>query len=1148
MYNRIHKLVVAAILSMLVAACGGGGSGGGSPPPPPPPPPPPATTYTVGGTVTGLAGSGLVLQNNNSSNLGISANGAFAFADAVNAGGTYAVSVATQPASPTQSCVVTNGSGTANANIGDVDVTCTTVAAADTDMDGLEDAVEISVYGTSPVLADTDGDGYSDFREVIDLGFDPSVNNFRYNPRIADLPKIRVDIETTPIIGAIFTDTNGTTQNVSTSRSQSQTNSTSTTFGASTTVGVESTTTATAGGSLLQGPSASVSQSVSVSASATVSFDTTNTQENQTAWESMRGQGIEESTSTTGGFVRVGVAISNDGHIPFTLRSLALSSTQASNGRNPFIPLAALEYDGTSAFPASFSGGQAVSNLIFENSELDVGTVRTMLTAARSLQVEPSIFEITDITGQPFAFTEAEVQSRTAKILFDYGPYAVSELYQVATNSIPNNPGQTLDTILTDFLEVPYTEGADGIATVRSLMSSTGGRWVVTQKRNTGTGFDNTYYDPAVQPYSAANVDVRAGDEILFVLLEDADGDGIGYREELIHGTNANSADTDSDGLSDFDEIRDSWTVTAINAIDANRYPADVTSSPSDADYDKDSVNDAMEKANGLDPYNPDTDGDGITDNLDFDNGNQPLISQLPLYLGQRLGVAGAGQYDVTTSGSITAAAPQVVASATIDWETDGIADEAYNTASGGNPSTTVNASNSYAGPGSYTITVDAMDDATPTANLLMETASVVLTEPAEVVAAYGWNSGWRVDLHVRTVADLDQDGFDDVVMISNSNTTSMRGTASGFDTPVQWSVGNWMPSIYGGVETDPRRFVDLDNDGDLDIVGVDASTSIVRYGLNNGTGFDDPVDWITGINWNAARDTAYFADVDNNGYPDFVHAKANGNLTVYTTNGATLSTTENVSAVAWGSGYPDRERYPIEATDIDGDGCSDLVLFGISGILQNRSLCNGQYAGWASINNGFSYNSQWRVDLHKRWVDDVNADGLPDLVGIANAEFIVYINQSTSGNVAFGGAQTWTTFFVANQGWADEKMISATTLWTNIYPRYLADMNNDGFKDIVGYASGGVAVGFNRLGIDGTPEFSDLALLSTDFRASDPNWYEDRSCPFEIFPGINFPGICREHFPRMVGDVDGDGRADFIGFDQSRVILQSAPYVTQFQ
>ena len=256
----------------------------------------------------------------------------------------------------------------------------------DSDGDGLTDIEETQTYKTSPKLADTDGDGYSDYREVIELGFNAGVNNYRYNPLVADLPQLKIGIQTTPIIGAIFEDSNAQTQDISTSRSQSQSTSTSTTFGTSVTVGVEASTEATVSTGLT-GPSAEVSTSLTVSTESTVSFDQTQTTENQTAWESMRAQGVEESTTTSGGYIRIGVVISNEGHIPFTLQHISLSSTKASDGDKPFIPLATLDYDSTQAFqPVSLSENTSTGSLTFENSTLDLGTVRTMLNAARRFQ------------------------------------------------------------------------------------------------------------------------------------------------------------------------------------------------------------------------------------------------------------------------------------------------------------------------------------------------------------------------------------------------------------------------------------------------------------------------------------------------------------------------------------------------------------------------------------------------------------------------------------------------------------------------------------------------------------------------------------------------------------------------------------------
>jgi 6-phosphogluconolactonase (cycloisomerase 2 family) len=84
--------------------------------------PQPTVFFTVAGNVSGLSGSGLVLQNNGTNFTPVAANGSFSFSNTLGAGGPYNVTVLTQPAG--QTCTVTHGSGTANANISNVAVNC----------------------------------------------------------------------------------------------------------------------------------------------------------------------------------------------------------------------------------------------------------------------------------------------------------------------------------------------------------------------------------------------------------------------------------------------------------------------------------------------------------------------------------------------------------------------------------------------------------------------------------------------------------------------------------------------------------------------------------------------------------------------------------------------------------------------------------------------------------------------------------------------------------------------------------------------------------------------------------------------------------------------------------------------------------------
>jgi len=83
--------------------------------------------HRIGGTVTGLAGSGLVLATNLGDVLAVSASGAFAFPTAADEGTAYVVTVSLQPISPWQTCSVSNGTGTiGGGDVSSVLVACTT--------------------------------------------------------------------------------------------------------------------------------------------------------------------------------------------------------------------------------------------------------------------------------------------------------------------------------------------------------------------------------------------------------------------------------------------------------------------------------------------------------------------------------------------------------------------------------------------------------------------------------------------------------------------------------------------------------------------------------------------------------------------------------------------------------------------------------------------------------------------------------------------------------------------------------------------------------------------------------------------------------------------------------------------------------------
>jgi 6-phosphogluconolactonase (cycloisomerase 2 family) len=105
----VTSRLVVTLLLLASSACGGRGGG-----------PPPQPTFPISGTVSGLVGAGLVLQDNGGDDLPVAAAGGadvpFTFATQLLAGDPWAVTVRVQPGAPAQACtVLRGGSGTIQA-------------------------------------------------------------------------------------------------------------------------------------------------------------------------------------------------------------------------------------------------------------------------------------------------------------------------------------------------------------------------------------------------------------------------------------------------------------------------------------------------------------------------------------------------------------------------------------------------------------------------------------------------------------------------------------------------------------------------------------------------------------------------------------------------------------------------------------------------------------------------------------------------------------------------------------------------------------------------------------------------------------------------------------------------------------------------
>ncbi len=198
---------------------------------------------------------------------------------------------------------------------------------------------------------------------------------------------------------------------------------------------------------------------------------------------------------------------------------------------------------------------------------------------------------------------------------------------------------------------------------------------------------------------------------------------------------------------------------------------------------------------------------------------------------------------------------------------------------------------------------------------------------------------------------------------------------------------------------------------------------------------------------------------------------------------------------------------HPRMLGDVNGDGRQDIVGFGNAGVYLSTSTGNG-FTAPRLVLRSFGYNAgRWRTNMHPRMLADVNGDGRQDIVGFGNAG--VYLSTAFSTGNGFNAPRLVLRSFGYNAGsWR-----------TNMHPRMLADVNDDGKADIVGFGNAGV-------------------YLSTAF--STGNGFNAPRLVLRSF-GYNAGSWRTNMHPRMLADVNGDGRQDIVGFGNAGVYLSTS-------
>jgi len=188
---------------------------------------------------------------------------------------------------------------------------------------------------------------------------------------------------------------------------------------------------------------------------------------------------------------------------------------------------------------------------------------------------------------------------------------------------------------------------------------------------------------------------------------------------------------------------------------------------------------------------------------------------------------------------------------------------------------------------------------------------------------------------------------------------------------------------------------------------------------------------------------------------------------------------------------------YPRVLGDVNGDGLDDIVGFASNGSYLSLST-GSSFDPPQWVHDNFGANYGWQPGVHPRWLGDVNGDGLDDIVGFASGGVLVALS---TGN-GFGPANQWLAAYGLSTGG-----------WGASNPRILGDVNGDGLDDIVGFGGGGTYLSFST-GSGFTP-----ALWVHGEFGTNHGWQPDVT-------------------PRWLGDVDGDGLEDIVGFASGGVLV----------
>jgi hypothetical protein len=258
------------------------------------------------------------------------------------------------------------------------------------------------------------------------------------------------------------------------------------------------------------------------------------------------------------------------------------------------------------------------------------------------------------------------------------------------------------------------------------------------------------------------------------------------------------------------------------------------------------------------------------------------------------------------------------------------------------------------------------------------------------VVRNFGYDAGeWRVEKHPRFLADLTGDGRADIVGFGEDGVLVSSNNGDGtFQEPqlvvrnFGYDAGEWR------VEKHLRFLADLTGNGRADIVGFGEDGVLVSFNNGDGT-FQDPQLVVKDFGydaggWRVFKHPRFLADLTGDGRADIIGFGYDGVLVSFNNGDGTF---QEPQLVVKDFGYDAGEwrinKHPRFLANLTCDGRADIVGFGYDGVLVSFNNGDGTFQDPRLVAKNFGYDAgSWRVNKHPRFLANLTCDGRATIVG----------------------------------------------------------------------------------------------------------------------------------------------------------------------